>query len=159
KGREQDEFSAQVAYRQLDYYFADSPLTDTEKFQLRTLLRRYSFFQKHAFQDLSPTDFGQAANNYLRLFDQFKTIHSAEIQAHPNSKHQLFTEIESNVSKLLAHCLRRKWLGLGQGLLLAYLRRHPERTLAMLNNVSTYFLGKGWQRLGFLRKMGPLRTA
>lgn len=139
KGREQDHYSAQITYHQLDYYLP-ARLTQEQKANLRILLRRYYFFQKDDFLRFSSTTLTETFSHYLELLDSFCSLHKSEISSHINAQKYLQEEVENTAFKVLLHCLRKGWIDTAIKLFFEYTWRHPSRLFYIPKRLSKHVL-------------------
>lgn len=150
KGEQQDYFSAEISNQQLDIYFEETPLSQAEKADLRSLLRRYHPLQQQAFNDLSAEGFTRAIDHYMALFSNFCSVHQSDIDA--SQACLLHGEIEHHLPSLVRHALLQGWQRGALHIVQAYLSRYPRRSLPVIRQLAGY--------LGYysLRTIKPLNA-
>ena len=132
----QDEFAASITYQEFDLYSQNSSLTQDEKRDLRALLRRYSPLQEQEFDDLCLERFEKAVRNYLRLFENFFSLHQHNMTS--KQAKTLHSEFEHHLPSLVRHGFQHRWNKIGFSLSWSYLQRYPNRILPTLITLSSY---------------------
>lgn len=136
QGNNQDKFAAHVTYKQFDRYFSDSPIAESEKYNLRVLLRRHSPLQEKEFSKFNKKQFESATANYLRLFGVFCLLHCSDIKE--KQEKLLHTEVERHLPSLMRYGLLNGFKRESFNLIVSYMKTYPRRTLATLRTLSLY---------------------